>query len=97
MPSPTPKRKGVTPQRVEASASPEMVALPPFELLRVEGLHASYDGPTEVLHGVSIEVREHEIVTVLARTAPAIPPVAAVTVCGTARRLNRAPGTSPAA
>ena len=44
---------------------PEMVALPPFELLRVEGLHASYDGPTEVLHGVSIEVREHEIVTVL--------------------------------
>jgi branched-chain amino acid transport system ATP-binding protein len=40
-------------------------ALPPFELLRVEGLHASYDGLTEVLHGVSIEVREHEIVTIL--------------------------------
>src|SRR5690242_16115424 len=40
-------------------------ALPPFELLRVEQLHASYDGAIEVLHGVSIEVREHEIVTIL--------------------------------
>jgi branched-chain amino acid transport system ATP-binding protein len=39
--------------------------LPPFELLRVEDLHASYDGLIEVLHGVSIEVHEHEIVTIL--------------------------------
>lgn len=37
----------------------------PFELLRVEDLRASYDGLIEVLHGVSIEVREHEIVTLL--------------------------------
>jgi branched-chain amino acid transport system ATP-binding protein len=42
-----------------------MPPLPPFELLRVEGLSASYDGLTDVLHGVSIEVREHEIVTIL--------------------------------
>ncbi|MGH2785722.1 MAG: ABC transporter ATP-binding protein [Actinomycetota bacterium] len=42
-----------------------MPALPPFELLRVEDLRASYDGQTEILHGVSIEVREHEIVTIL--------------------------------
>ena len=65
MPSAAPKRKRAAPKRVEATAVPEMVALPPFELLRVEGLHASYDGLTDVLHGVSIEVREHEIVTVL--------------------------------
>jgi branched-chain amino acid transport system ATP-binding protein len=39
--------------------------LPPFELLRVDDLHASYDGLTDVLHGVSVEVREHEIVTIL--------------------------------
>ena len=39
--------------------------LPPFDLLKVDGLHASYDGLIEVLHGVSIEVREHEIVTIL--------------------------------
>ena len=45
--------------------TPEMPALPPFELLRVEGLHASYDGSTDVLRGVSIEVREHEVVTIL--------------------------------
>jgi branched-chain amino acid transport system ATP-binding protein len=48
-----------------AEQPPEEAALPPFELLRVDGLHASYDGATEVLHGVSIEVREHEIVTIL--------------------------------
>ncbi|MEX2557515.1 MAG: ABC transporter ATP-binding protein [Actinomycetota bacterium] len=65
MPSAAPKRKRAAPERVEAAAPPEMVALPPFELLRVDGLHASYDGLTEVLHGVSIEVREHEVVTVL--------------------------------
>ena len=65
MPSAAARRKRATPERVEAAAPPEMVALPPFELLRVDGLHASYDGLTEVLHGVSIEVREHEIVTVL--------------------------------
>ena len=34
-------------------------------MLRVEGLHASYDGMIEVLHGASIEVHEHEIVTIL--------------------------------
>jgi branched-chain amino acid transport system ATP-binding protein len=39
--------------------------LPPFDLLQVEGLHATYDGLIEVLHGVSIEVKEHEIVTIL--------------------------------
>ena len=39
--------------------------LPPFELLRVDGVRASYDGSTEILHDVSIEVREHEIVTIL--------------------------------
>jgi branched-chain amino acid transport system ATP-binding protein len=60
-----PRRKRAAPKRADASATPEMIALPPFELLRVEGLHASYDGLTEVLHGVSIEVREHEIVTIL--------------------------------
>jgi branched-chain amino acid transport system ATP-binding protein len=65
VPSAARKRKRAAPERVEAAAPPEMVALPPFELLRVEGLHASYDGLTEVLHGISIEVREHEIVTVL--------------------------------
>jgi branched-chain amino acid transport system ATP-binding protein len=41
------------------------VALPPFTLLEVEDLRASYDGLVEVLHGVSLEVREHEIVTIL--------------------------------
>jgi branched-chain amino acid transport system ATP-binding protein len=63
--SPAPRRERPAPKRAHASATPEMIALPPFELLRVEGLHASYDGLTEVLHGVSIEVREHEIVTIL--------------------------------
>jgi branched-chain amino acid transport system ATP-binding protein len=33
-------------------------------LLKVEGLHAGY-GPIEVLKGVSLEVKEHEIVTVI--------------------------------
>lgn len=36
-----------------------------FEMLRIEELSASYDGAIEVLHGVSIDVREHEIVTLL--------------------------------
>jgi branched-chain amino acid transport system ATP-binding protein len=36
-----------------------------FEILRVSGLHASYDGTLEVVHDVSISVGEHEIVTIL--------------------------------
>jgi branched-chain amino acid transport system ATP-binding protein len=36
-----------------------------FEMLRIEGLSASYDGALEVLHDVSIRVDEHEIVTIL--------------------------------
>ncbi|MFY9586200.1 MAG: ABC transporter ATP-binding protein [Actinomycetota bacterium] len=43
----------------------EESALPPFELLRVADLHASYDGQIDVVHGVSLAVREHEIVTIL--------------------------------
>ncbi len=43
----------------------EEPALPPFELLRVADLHASYDGLIEVVRGVSFAVREHEIVTIL--------------------------------
>jgi branched-chain amino acid transport system ATP-binding protein len=39
--------------------------LPSFELLRVADLHASYDGQVDVLRGVSIDVHEHEIVTIL--------------------------------
>jgi len=39
--------------------------LPAFEMLRVTDLHASYDGSIDVVHGVSLEVREHEIVTIL--------------------------------
>jgi branched-chain amino acid transport system ATP-binding protein len=39
--------------------------LPAFDLLRIVGLRASYDGATEVLHGVDVDVREHEIVTIL--------------------------------
>jgi branched-chain amino acid transport system ATP-binding protein len=39
--------------------------LPAFELLRIENLSASYDAQTPVLHDVSMEVREHEIVTIL--------------------------------
>jgi branched-chain amino acid transport system ATP-binding protein len=46
-------------------SSPAAPALPPFELLRVADLHASYDGLIEVVRGVSIEVREHDIVTIL--------------------------------
>ncbi|MBI4730283.1 MAG: ABC transporter ATP-binding protein [Acidobacteria bacterium] len=34
-------------------------------MLRIEDLRASYDGVAEVLHGVSISVAEHEIVTLL--------------------------------
>jgi branched-chain amino acid transport system ATP-binding protein len=48
--------------RKPATAEP---AQPTFELLRVEGLHASYDGHIEVLHGVDAVVNEHEIVTIL--------------------------------
>ena len=44
---------------------PDEPALPPFELLRVADLHASYDGQIDVVHGVSLDVREHEIVTIL--------------------------------
>ena len=54
-----------TTRRTAKPKPAEPVTLPPFELLRVEQLHASYDGAIEVLHGVSIEVREHEIVTIL--------------------------------
>ena len=50
------------PETPAPSGSP---ALPPFELLSVRDLRASYDGLVEVLHGVSVEVREHEIVTIL--------------------------------
>jgi branched-chain amino acid transport system ATP-binding protein len=52
-------------RQAKEPAPPAEQALPPFELLKVDQLHASYDGATEVLHGVSIEVREHEIVTIL--------------------------------
>ncbi len=63
MPSATPRRRRPP---AEAKGKPaEMPPLPPFELLSIENLHASYDGATEVLHGVSIAVREHEIVTIL--------------------------------
>jgi len=51
-----------TPRGAKPADAP---VLPPFELLRVENLHASYDGAIEVLHGVSLEVHEHEIVTIL--------------------------------
>ncbi len=50
------------PSRRRKTAEP---ALPPFELLRVTDLHASYDGMIDVVRGVSIDVREHEIVTIL--------------------------------
>jgi branched-chain amino acid transport system ATP-binding protein len=50
------------PSRRKTTAEP---ALSPFELLRVTDLHASYDGLAEVVRGVSLEVREHEIVTIL--------------------------------
>ena len=53
------------PAKKPAAKPIEQPALPPFDLLKVEQLHASYDGLIEVLHGVSIEVREHEIVTIL--------------------------------
>ena len=42
-----------------------MPDLPPFHLLSVEGLRASYDDLIDVLHTVDVEVREHEIVTIL--------------------------------
>ena len=51
--------------RKRAPKPVEQAALPPFDLLKVDQLHASYDGLIEVLHGVAIEVREHEIVTIL--------------------------------
>ena len=63
MPSATPRKPRTS--KAQPAAPPEMPPLPPFELLRVDGLRASYDGLAEVLHGVSIEVREHEIVTIL--------------------------------
>ena len=59
-------RPAPAPTKRTARAKPvEPAPLPPFELLRVDGLRASYDGLIEVLHGVSIAVREHEIVTIL--------------------------------
>ena len=61
-PARRPPTKGASAPDTAAAA---MLALPPFELLRVDGVHASYDGLTDVLHGVSIDVREHEIVTIL--------------------------------
>lgn len=42
-----------------------MPDLPAFELLRIEGLRASYGGSIEVLHGIDLRVDEHEIVTIL--------------------------------
>lgn len=36
-----------------------------FNLLRVEGLRAGYGGGADVLHGVDLDVDEHEIVTIL--------------------------------
>jgi len=61
-------RRAMSPRAAKKPApapAPSTPALPPFELLRVDDLHASYDGQIEVLHGVSIEVHEHEIVTIL--------------------------------
>jgi branched-chain amino acid transport system ATP-binding protein len=62
---PSARKRPAQKTTAKAAAMETTPALPPFELLRVDDLHASYDGATEVLHGVSIEVQEHEIVTIL--------------------------------
>lgn len=54
-----------------------------FEMLRIEDLRASYDGAIEVLHGISLEVREHEIVTILGSNGAGKTTVANA-VCGLA-------------